>query len=153
MDKKEHLKTDLESQALTVIEMQRDLEKQSEEFKAFLQHQKEVSEKIALLKSKLKEEMSKNNIDEIVSPKGEDDWKIKVWQTTRVNVDNIDDVEDDYKELEEINGIIEKDGKYYQEVGKTELVKNLYLNGVSIPKGFSVKQNPSIKITINRKVV
>ena len=146
-------KIDLQEQALMVVQLQKDIEQNNERFKSFLEEQQNLANQLNQLKTLLKDEMSKHNIKELISPKGVEDWSIKVWETTKVSVENINEVDEEYIDFVEVNGISEKGGKYYQKTGNTKLVKNLVLNGVNPPKGFSIKKTPSIKITVNGKVV
>ena len=153
-ESKNEIIKDLQESALKVLNEQKLLEK-NEAFKAMMLEQKRISTQMEDLKKRLKEEMVKFGIKEIISPKGKEDWKISVSVAKSVSATDLDSIDDKYKLEEELDtsNIVVKNGSIYQIVANTKQVKNEIEIGMDLPKGFIVKNTPRISIKVDGKTV
>ena len=82
-----------------------------------------------------------------------EDFSIRVWNETRVSCPDVKKVSKKYLKEVEIDNILERDGKYYQLQGNTDLVKNELVIGGELPKGFEVKKIQKASLKVGGKTV
>lgn len=82
-----------------------------------------------------------------------EDFSIRVWNETRVSCPDAKKVPKKYLKEVEIDNILERDGKYYQLQGNTDLVKNELVVGGELPKGFEVKKIQKASLKVGGKTV
>lgn len=154
---RQEVEQELTQQALAVFKAQSELEN-NEAFKQFMLQKKAVDDMVADFKKNLKQAMVDNQITSLTSPNGKDDWRITCSIAHRIELDsevNINDIDEEYideKELD-MNTIVVKDGKVFEKVANTELVKNMRSLNLPLPNGFIDKTTPRISIRVNGKVI
>lgn len=154
---RQEVEQELTQQALAVFKAQSKLEN-NEAFKQFMLQKKAVDDMVADFKKNLKQAMVDNQITSLTSPNGKDDWRItcsiahKIELDSEVNINDIDEEYIDEKELD-MNTIVVKDGKVFEKIANTELVKNMCSLNLPLPNGFIDKTTPRISIRVNGKVI
>lgn len=147
MDTREEIK----NQALLIMNAERSLQA-NEQFKAFMAELGRIDEMKQNLKEYLKEHLDTLEDKEIVSPNGKQDWSFKLVKRNIIKCTDINKVADDYLDYEEVNDVVEVDGKFYRLVPNTKAVKEQFVElGKEVPEGFKVDTNSALCASINGK--
>ena len=154
---RQEVERELTQQALEVFKAQSELEN-NEAFKQFMLQKKAVDDMVSDFKKNLKQAMVDNQITSLTSPNGKDDWRItcsiahKIEPDSEVNINHMGEEYVDEKELD-MNTIVVKEGKVFEKVANTELVKNMRSLNLPLPKGFVDKEVARISIRVNGKAI
>lgn len=92
----------LQNEFALIIKEQMSLE-QNEQFKMFIEQQKQISQKLADFKLKAKEAMIEQGIKSIISPNGKDDWSMTLSIRKSAKVDDASLVPEEFKTLEQVD--------------------------------------------------
>ena len=138
----------IQEMALEIINLESQLQRQTEEVKAQIAFYNQTKNQIADLKNRLKYS-TQGRIKKTISL-GDDTLDLSIYDTARVSVTNPSEVPDEYMTREEVENVFQDtDGKFYQKIPNTKLVSNLYKTGKHLPNGFEVKTSRSISIKFN----
>lgn len=144
--------TEIQETALTILQLQSELQKVPEEIKAQIEDFQAKQAQIDELKQRLKEQTT-GKIKKIVKL-GEDTLDLSIYDSNRVSVEDPQLVPKEYTTQIKVDGVyLGPDGEFYKDEPNTKLVGNLYKTGKPLPKGFTVKTSRSISIKYNGKTL
>lgn len=145
MDKREQIK----NQALMIMNAERSLQA-NEQFKAFLNELGKINEMKKQLKEFLKDNLDSLESKEIVSPNGKQEYSFKLVERKKVVCSDIKAVADELLDYEEVNDIVELDGKFYRLMPNIKAVKEQFVElGKEVPAGFELKTNKALYASVN----
>ena len=147
----------LQNEFALIIKEQMRLE-QNEQFKMFIEQQKQISQKLADFKLKAKEAMIEKGIKSIISPNGKDDWSMTLSIRKSAKVDDASIVPEEFKTLEQVDTKDLKviDGVIYREIPNLKKFKVLVDSGDVKEKevaGISIKSTPAFSLKLNGKAI
>lgn len=123
----------------------------NEQFKAFLKATQELDAMKTAFKDYLKQHMIEQDIKQLTSPNGKDDWQATLSKAHTVTCNDMSEVEDDFIIEEEITDAIIRDGKAYRKVPNLKAVQELDKIGATMPSGFEVKITPRFSLKMGGK--
>lgn len=139
----------IETQALAILDAERNLQA-NEQFKAFMVQVGKINEMKKNLKEYLKDHLDTLENKEIVSPNGKQDYSFKLVKRNVVKCTDINKVQDDLLDYEEVDDVIEIDGKFYRLVPNIAAVKEQFVElGKELPDGFELNVNRALYATVN----
>lgn len=139
----------IETQALAILDAERNLQA-NEQFKAFMVQVGKINEMKKNLKEYLKDHLDTLENKEIVSPNGKQDYSFKLVKRNVVKCTDINKVQDDLLDYEEVDDVVEIDGKFYRLVPNISAVKEQFVElGKELPDGFELKVNRALYATVN----
>ena len=139
----------IKQQALMILDAERSLQA-NEQFKAFMAQVRQINEMKKQLKEYLKEHLDALDEKEIVSPNGKQDWSFKLVKRNSIKCVDINKVSDDLLDYQEVDDIVEVDGKYYRLIPNIKAVKEQYVElGKEVPEGFKVDTSSALYASIN----
>lgn len=147
----------LQNEFALIIKEQMSLE-QNEQFKMFIEQQKQISQKLADFKLKAKEAMIEQGIKSIISPNGKDDWSMTLSIRKSAKVDDASLVPEEFKTLEQVDTKDLKviDGVIYREIPNLKKFKVLVDSGdvkENEVAGLSMKSTPAFSLKVNGKAI
>lgn len=147
----------LQNEFALIIKEQMSLE-QNEQFKMFIEQQKQISQKLADFKLKAKEAMIEQGIKSIISPNGKDDWSMTLSIRKSAKVDDVSIVPEEFKTLEQVDTKDLKviDGVIYREIPNLKKFKVLVDSGdvkENEVAGLSMKSTPAFSLKVNGKAI
>lgn len=147
----------LQNEFALIIKEQMSLE-QNEQFKMFIEQQKQISQKLADFKLKAKEAMIEQGIKSIISPNGKDDWSMTLSIRKSAKVDDASIVPEEFKTLEQVDTKDLKviDGVIYREIPNLKKFKVLVDSGdvkENEVAGLSMKSTPAFSLKVNGKAI
>lgn len=147
----------LQNEFTLIIKEQMSLE-QNEQFKMFIEQQKQISQKLADFKLKAKEAMIEQGIKSIISPNGKDDWSMTLSIRKSAKVDDASLVPEEFKTLEQVDTKDLKviDGVIYREIPNLKKFKVLVDSGdvkENEVAGLSMKSTPAFSLKVNGKAI
>lgn len=147
----------LQNEFALIIKEQMSLE-QNEQFKMFIEQQKQISQKLADFKLKAKEAMIEQGIKSIISPNGKDDWSMTLSIRKSAKVDDASLVPEEFKTLEQVDTKDLKviDGVIYREIPNLKKFKVLVDSGdvkENEVAGLSIKSTPAFILKVNGKAI
>ena len=147
----------LQNEFALIIKEQMSLE-QNEQFKMFIERQKQISQKLADFKLKAKEAMIEQGIKSIISPNGKDDWSMTLSIRKSAKVDDASLVPEEFKTLEQVDTKDLKviDGVIYREIPNLKKFKVLVDSGdvkENEVAGLSMKSTPAFSLKVNGKAI
>ena len=147
----------LQNEFALIIKEQMSLE-QNEQFKMFIEQQKQISQKLADFKLKAKEAMIEQGIKSIISPNGKDDWSMTLSIRKSAKVDDASLVPEEFKTLEQVDTKDLKviDGVIYREIPNLKKFKVLVDSGdvkENEVAGLSMKSTPEFSLKVNGKAI
>lgn len=147
----------LQNEFALIIKEQMSLE-QNEQFKMFIEQQKQISQKLADFKLKAKEAMIEQGIKSIISPNGKDDWSMTLSIRKSAKVDDASLVPEEFKTLEQVDTKDLKviDGVIYREIPNLKKFKVLVDSGdvkENEVAGLSIKSTPAFSLKVNGKAI
>lgn len=125
----------------------------NEQFKAFIKATQELDEMKAKFKDYLKTQMLANDIKQLTSPNGKEDWQATLSKAHTVTCKDMSEVSEDFIIEEEIPDAIIRDGKVYKKTLNLKAVQELDKIGATIPKGFDIKITPRFSLKMNGKAL
>lgn len=139
---------EIKETALQIINLQNQLEQQSEVVKAQIEFYNKTKAEIEFLKQRLKDE-TKGKVKQTIKV-GENSLDISIHDNNRISVKDASLVPEEYTTTIQVDNIFQApNGKYYQRVPQTKLVDNLVKAGKGLPPGFELKKTRSISIKFN----
>jgi len=139
----------IETQALAILDAERNLQA-NEQFKAFMVQVGKINEMKKNLKEYLKDHLDTLENKEIVSPNGKQDYSFKLVKRNVVKCTDINKVQDDLLDYEEVDDVVEIDGKFYRLVPNIKAVKEQFVElGKELPDGFELNVNRALYATVN----
>lgn len=138
----------IQEMALEIINLESQLQKQSDEVKAQIAFYNQTKNQILDLKERLKQSTT-GKIKKTITL-GNDTLDLSIYDSARVSVKDPSSIPEQYITTTEVTNVFQgKDGKFYQKVPNTKLASNLYKTGKTLPEGFEIKTSRSISIKFN----
>lgn len=123
----------------------------NEQFRSFVETMQQLDQLKTEFKEYLKTQMVTNDIRQLTSPNGKEDWQASLTKAHTVTCKDMSEVSDDFIIEEEIPNAVIRDGKVYQKVPNVKAVQELDKIGATIPSGFDVKITPRFSLKMGGK--
>lgn len=144
---------EIESKALEIIDLESQLQSQSEEVKQAIQTYTDTKNRIAELKNWLKTN-SQGKIKRIYEDDSGNKLDISIYDTNRVSVLDETLIPEEYTTPIKVTDVyLAPDGEFYRNEPNTKLAGNMYKAGKELPPGFEVKKSRSISIKFNGEIL
>ena len=143
---------EVNNDGLQIITLQRELQNYENRLAQEFEDYQNKKQQLEDIKTKLKSQ-TKGKLKTILTDDLGNTLDISIYDSDKITCVNPSIVPEEYTSEEEIPNAYVKQGKIYQRVPNTQLVKNYFKAGKSLPEGFENHPTRNIRLKFNGKAI
>ena len=143
---------EVNNDGLQIITLQRELQNYENRLAQEFEDYQNKKQQLEDIKTKLKSQ-TKGKLKTVLTDDLGNTLDISIYDSDKITCVNPSIVSEEYTSEEEIPNAYVKQGKIYQRVPNTQLVKNYFKAGKSLPEGFENHPTRNIRLKFNGKAI